>query len=187
MPAPDRSPHERERAKKRSSRTALKDAGQTATISATLLATGMIQLAGPVGLTLRFVPPIKAESAAAKFSLSTPPAHYTYDAGEPPATYDRRADVNLRYFDAAYQELGLNSLPTRFAFAGNAAPAIGTPAVNGATDKIEFTLFVDETEVLITIDHLSTLKTIGDLVDALNTALSAELPKYGKNALDVRA
>ena len=89
---------------------------QTATISATLLATGMIQLAGPVGLTLRFVPPIKAESAAAKFSLSTPPAHYTYDAGEPPATYDRRADVNLRYFDAAYQELGLNSLPTRFAF-----------------------------------------------------------------------
>ena len=62
---------------------------------------------------LRFRPAVVVEALPSRFSLNTPSVTYTVDAAEPAANIDRRLEVNTRWNNGAFQELGLTSSPTR--------------------------------------------------------------------------
>ena len=84
-------------------------------------------------------PAIKPDPSSSRWALSTPAVKYTYDPGAPQVSIDRDTNVNLRWRDGAFQELGLTASPTAFDYTND--PTINTsPRTPITTDKIEFTL-----------------------------------------------
>src|SRR6266851_7990539 len=155
--------------------------------------------------TLLFDSMIKPDLSASRWGLATPPVKYTYDPNAPQVSIDRSANVNVRWRDGSFQELGLTSSPTAFNYAND--PTSGaTPHAAINTDKIEFTLHVTTGTVTdqlvpVTLDHQmlgsadddtdgtpdgdEPFKTPDSMAVALQEAIDAALVAYGFSAGDV--
>jgi hypothetical protein len=114
---------------------------------------------GRMGIT--FVSPIQAIAGGGRISLSAPTAKVPVDPSIPSIEVERWMQITTNYDDAAFQELGLQSSPTRF---------------DGTTQNdIAFTLKVNDDD---TFDiHLAsgTRTDISQLVDALQSQINSAL------------
>jgi len=125
---------------------------------------------GDVGIS--FSPPIQVTAGGGRLSLFAPPVKIPVDPLLPSIEVDRFMQITTNYEDPAYQELGLQSSPTRFD---------GT-----TTDHIAFTLEVNDVDIVVHLDPTETATNssisdlVADLQSAINTAF-ANLPPGTKN------
>ncbi|MFN2611440.1 MAG: hypothetical protein ABR507_11310 [Actinomycetota bacterium] len=114
-------------------------------------------------LKIRFASPFKVDSGGGRFTVNTPGVNYSYDPSKAAVSLDRRLEINLRYTDAAFQELGLTSSPTRFDYTGV------------TTDAIEITLSLNGTDVPVSLASSSSFRTLDDFIAALQAAVNSAL------------
>ncbi|TMC55458.1 MAG: hypothetical protein E6J20_00545, partial [Chloroflexi bacterium] len=149
-------------------------------------------------LRLRLDSPIQPTATATQFSLNTPSVTDTYSTARAAASYGRRLEVNLRWRDASFQELGLTSSPTTFDYRVDphewcnqqpgtyntcATTPPSVPPVPVTTDKIEFTLLVNDKRVPVVLDSLTAgptgdFQTIDDMVKKLQVAIDQAIIQY---------
>ncbi|HSC96389.1 MAG TPA: LEPR-XLL domain-containing protein, partial [Burkholderiales bacterium] len=115
-------------------------------------------------LELRFRSPVQADAGGGKVTLSTSPVLYSTAILEAATRVERGLEVSTEFNDAAYQQLGLLTAPTRF---------------DGKTDdKIDLTLTAKSTsgteQKIHVVVNASTARTsIDDLVAQLQAAVNA--------------
>ncbi|TMD73457.1 MAG: hypothetical protein E6I81_04345, partial [Chloroflexi bacterium] len=138
-------------------------------------------------LTLRFESAIQARDPQATISLATPSVNETFDPTQAPASIGRRLEVNLRWKDTSFQELGLNPAPTAFDYASDPKQ----PAQPIQTDEIKFTMFVNGTEMPVRLASSNLFGRLDqpdpadpghNLIDALQAAVDSALANYGAGA-----
>src|SRR5262249_45977416 len=121
------------------------------------------------------------------FSITTPSVQYTFDVAQVPTSIDRRIDLNTRWRDGAFQELGVLSSPTPFDY--RKLPAV----YPNQTDPIDFTMSVstkmgdntlDDVQVPVFLDTQTDVGTIDDLVARVQTAVDGALKEafLGRNS-----
>ena len=98
-----------------------------------------------------------------RISLSAPPAKVPVDPLLPSIEVDRYMEISTEYSDPAFQELGLQSSPTLF--------------TGVVSNDIEFTLNINGTEVIVTLDKDVTDGTSdgpdpGSELDPANTSIA---------------
>jgi hypothetical protein len=112
-------------------------------------------------LNIQFRSPITVDSGGGRISISASPITIQVSPLGPPVNDDGRVQVMADFTNRAYQEMGLLTSPTRFD--GNTSQAM------------DFTLVVNGTEAHVTLPVQSGHTNIGQLVDALQTAVNSAL------------
>ena len=121
---------------------------------------------GSVGIS--FSSPIQVTAGGGRLSLTAPPVKIPTDPLLPSTEVNRYLQITTDYTDPSYQELGLQSSPTRF---------------NGTTeDEIKFTLNINGADVTVSVPAAVRTAlddgdpvTTTDLVGALQAAIDTEL------------
>src|SRR6185437_5307453 len=160
----------------------LSDAGIDGSVTIGLSEDGFLTITTTKTLTLTFPTPVVVDTpVGTRITLLTPGQTFTLEAGSTPLTITRSLEINLKFSNPAYQELGLTTTPTRFVYDGLQTETTGQP------DDIQFTLHITHDDVdygiPVFIQSVSSWKGINDLVKALQDAIDAAITASGLPAL----
>src|SRR3989441_3589706 len=151
--------------------------------------------------TILIDPAIKPDPSASRWSMSAPPVKFTYDPNAAQVSVDRDTNTNIRWTDAAFQELGLTVSPVAFDYTNDPTNP-GTPIT---TRQVEIILHITESgperSVPVTLgsqvlgsDDDSTgepdcddpFKNPDSMACALQEAIDSALVAFGFTAGDVK-
>jgi hypothetical protein len=92
----------------------LADAGIDASVSVVLTPSGFLNITTTTDLELSFARPVVVDTpVGTRITLLTPGTTFTLDADTTPLTITRVLQINLRFSNPAYQELGLTTTGCR--------------------------------------------------------------------------
>ncbi len=156
----------------------LSDAGIDGSVTVTLTSSGFLNITTTKTLELDFARPVVVDTpVGTRITLLTPGTTFTLDADTTPLTITRVLQINLKFSNPAYQELGLTTTPTRFVYDGLQAETSGIP------DDIQLTLNITVGGVTygvpVFVQADTTWIGINDLIKALQDEIDTSISASG--------